>query len=165
MKRRRPKRTQPGMTYGLLDVLMASNSQPMPAEHRRHQLTCMWEGLAALERDAHPTLDDWRVCSDAVNLMETMVRTMRLAQDPQGLLQDAVNALAGAGRRYQGGMPLRLDAPGMQAVRAVLADYAEVLDAIPHRQALQAHVLTERRIRQILAGNHEQHDQVEVMSL
>lgn len=164
MKRRRTRRATPGMTYRLLDVLMASDSAPMPAENRRHQLTRMWEGLAALERDPQPTLDDWRVCSDAVNLMETLVCTMGLAEDPQGLLQDAVNALAGAGRRYRGGMALRLDAAGMQAVRAVLADYAELLDVISHRQAVQAHLLTERRIREILTGKRQPHD-IEVMSL
>ncbi|MBL0918015.1 MAG: hypothetical protein IBJ14_04890 [Hydrogenophaga sp.] len=164
MKRRRTRRTAPAQTYRLLDVLMASDSEPMPAESRRHQLTRMWEGLAALERDPQPSLDDWRVCSDAVNLMETLVCTMQLAEDPQGLLQDAVTALAAAGRRHLGGMALRLDAPGIRAVRAVLADYAEVLDAISHRQALQAHALTERRIRDILAGKGRPHD-VGVMSL
>lgn len=160
MKRRRT--IQP--TYGLLRVIMASSTEPMPVAKRTHQLTRMWEGLAALERAPAPTIDDWRLCSDAVNLMETLVRTMGVADDASGLLDDAMAALAGAGRRHRGGMALRLDAPGMQAVRAVLEDYAELLEQLPERTVLEAHRLTERRIREILAGKRQPHD-VEVMDL
>lgn len=161
MKRRRTTLTP---TYGLLRVIMASATEPMPAAKRTHQLTRMWEGLAALERAPTPTIDDWRLCSDAVNLMETLVRTMRVAQDSSGLLEDAVAALAGAGRRHRGGMALRLDAPGIQAVRAVLEDYAELLEQLPERTVIEAHRLTERRIREILAGKRQPHD-IEVMDL
>ena len=57
--RRRP-------TYTHWDELMASNVDPTPEDKRRHQLTRMWQGLRALEQDAAPTPDDWRVVSDAV---------------------------------------------------------------------------------------------------
>lgn len=160
MKHRR--QIQP--TYGLLRVIMASATEPMPAPKRTHQLTRMWEGLAALERAPAPTIDDWRLCSDAVNLMETLVRTMGVADDASGLLDDAMAALAGAGRRHRGGMALRLDAPGIQAVRAVLEDYAELLEQLPERTVIEAHRLTERRIREILAGKRQPHD-IEVMDL
>lgn len=152
-------------TYSLLQVMMASDAEPMPLAKRTHQLTRMWAGLAALERDPRPTLDDWRVCSDAVNLLETMVRTMGVASDPGGLLDDAVNALGAAGRRYQGGMPLRLDAPGIQAVRACLEDYAALLEQLTERVVIKAHRATEKRIRDVLAGRRRRHDVVEVMDL
>lgn len=162
MKRSHRRRSAP--TYGLLHVMFASPTEPMPLAKRTHQLTRMWEGLAALERAPAPTTEDWRLCSDALNLMETLVRSMGVAEDASGLLDDAMRALAGAGRRHVGGMALRLDAPGIQAVRAVLEDYAELLEQLPERTVLEAHRLTEKRIREILAGRRRPHD-MEVIAL
>jgi uncharacterized protein YyaL (SSP411 family) len=150
-------------TYNAIDILLASPTDPMPADKRRHQLNRMWQGLAALETAPEPSTDDWRVCSDAVNLLETLVE-MGVCQDSSGLLMDAVTALAQAGQRYKKGHALRLTGQGMQSVRAVLEDYAEVLEQIPHRTALDAHRRTERRIHEISTGKKKPHD-VEVMKL
>lgn len=89
--RNRARRRRP--TYTLLDVLQASATQPLPQAKRTHQLTRMWQGLRALEQDAAPTPDDWRVVSDAVNLLETLVDTLRVAQDASGLLPGALPTL------------------------------------------------------------------------
>lgn len=146
-------------TYGLLDTLFAAPDAPMPAEKRRHQLTRMYGGLHALETAAQPAPDDWRVVSDAVNLMETLVKDMRLCEDASGLLEDAVAALALAGARHlETGAPIRLDGPGIQAVRAVLADYASVLETLSERAMTECHRLTEIRILQINAGHKRPHD-------
>lgn len=152
-------------TYTLLDEISASHTAPMPAEFRRHQLTRMWSGLAALETAPEPSSDDWRVVSDAVNLMETFIREMNICQDPGGLLNDAVTAMALAGKRkvYQG-KAIRLDGPGIQATRAILEDYADLLDVLPHRTVVRCHRMTERRVRKVLAGIKESHD-VEVIDL
>lgn len=151
-------------TYTLLHVLQASPTEPMPAASRQHQLTRMWQGLASLETAAQPSNDDWRVCSDAINLMETLV-DMCVCEDASGLLRDAVAALAVAGARHlEQRVPIRLSGPGMQAVRAVLEDYAEVLETVPHRTAIEAHRRTERRISGILRGKRLPHD-VQVMGL
>lgn len=152
-------------TYTLIDEMMASPTEIMPAASRMHQLTAMWQGLRAIELDANPTRDDWRVCSDAVNLMETLVLEMKVTEDMQGLLMDAVTALAKAGQRHKKtGAPIRLDAAGIKAVRAVLEDYATMLEAIPHRTMIRCHRLTEKRIREVLRGKRRAHD-VEVMDL
>lgn len=150
-------------TYSALDILMASPMEPTPADKRLHQLSRMWQGLAALETAPAPSTDDWRVCSDAVNLLETLV-DMGVCEDGSGLLMDAITALAQAGQRHIKGQPLRLSGQGMQAVRAVLEDYAAVLEQIPHRTALEAHRRTERRIHEISSGRRKPHD-VEVMKL
>lgn len=151
-------------TYTHLHVLFASPTAPMPQAARTHQLTRMWQGLAALETATTTTPDDWRVCSDAVNLMETLV-DMRVCEDTQGLLRDAVTALALAGARHmEQGHPIRLSGTGIQAVRAVLEDYASVLDQAPHRTVLEAHRRTERRIQAIYRGQKRPHD-IEVIDL
>jgi hypothetical protein len=150
-------------TYTKLDLTLASPTEPMPLDKRTHQLTRMWGGLAAIERAAAPSTDDWRVCSDAVNLMESLVAA-GWVDDAQGLLADAVQALAQAGRRHLAGHAIRLDANGIQAVRAVLEDYAAALAQIDHRSMLYAHRATELRIWQIQKGRKRPHD-VEVMAL
>ena len=172
--KRKPKPTYL-YTYTQWDLLLASPTEPMPEASRRHQLTRMWGGLAAIERGAAPSTDDWRVCSDAVNLMETLVthnngwwRISRdeLVQikDDSGLLPDAVQALAMAGRRHLAGSAIRLDAAGIQSVRAVLEEYAALLESMPELIMLKVHRLTEARIREIHAGRKRPHD-VEVMAL
>lgn len=150
-------------TYSALDVLMASATEPMPKANRLHQLTRMYCGLHAIETAPEPTTDDWRVCSDAVNLMETLVE-MRVVEDSSGLLMEAITALAMAGKRHRAGGHIRLDAPGIKAVRAVLEDYAAVLEQAPARTMMQAHRRTEKRIHDILAGRKRPHD-CEVMDL
>jgi hypothetical protein len=153
----------PGVTYTLLDQITASPTHPMPDALRVHQLTRMYGGLRAIEQAEQPQIDDWRVCSDAVNLMETLVQHGHV-QDDSGLLIDAVSALAQAGRRHRGGDQLRLDGAGIAAVRAVLEDYASAMEQLPHRVMVHCHRATERRIREIAAGRRQAQD-VEVMSL
>ncbi len=162
-RKRRPTRPAVATHYTHWHELLASPTEPMPQASRTHQLTMMWSGLAAIETAQEPTTDDWRVCSDAVNLLETLIE-MGVCQDETGLLQDAIRALAEAGRRHRAGGAIRLDGAGIQAVRAVLEDYAEVLEQIPHRTAITAHRRTEKRIQAILRGRGLPHD-VEVMEI
>jgi len=161
MTRRKPHR--PAAHYSVLSVLLASPTAPMPESRRLHQLTAMYEGLAALEQGQQPTTGDWRVCSDAVNLMETLILQGQVT-DADGLLMDAITALAKAGRRNLAGGQIRLDGPGIAAVRAILADYSTVLASLPERSMVQCHRDTERRLREIMAGKRLPHD-VEVVSI
>lgn len=149
--------------YTLWDILQASPTEPLPAAHITHQLTRMYEGLRALVTAPQPSIDDWRVCSDAVNLMETLV-DMKTVEDASGLLLDAITALAKAGNRYKQGHALRLDAAGINALRSVLEDYDACINALPARTMMQAHRLTEKRIHDILHVRKRPHD-VEVMDL
>ena len=149
-------------TYTLFDEISASSTEPMPALKRTHQLTRMWGGLAALETAATPGADDWRVCSDAVNLMETLV-LMGEAADPDGLVDACAQALAQAGRRHkEQGAALRLTGPGLKDLRGVLEDYAEALGTLPARVMVRCHRLTEKRIRAIQRGQQQPHDIVVV---
>lgn len=75
-----------------------------------------------------------------------------------------MNAMAMAGKRGYQGQQIRLDGPGIRAVRAVLEDYAECLEQLSHRTMVRCHRLTERRIREILAGKRKPHD-VEIISI
>jgi len=146
-------------TYGLLDTLFARPDVPMPEDRRRHQLTRMYGGLHAIETAPAPTPDDWRVVSDAVNLMETLVLDMRICEDASGLLPDAVAALALAGARHlETGAAIRLNAQDIHIVRAVLADYSAMLETLSERTMTECHRRTERRVAEIHAGKSRPHD-------
>jgi hypothetical protein len=173
MKKQKPKRTVYVYRYTLFDVMLASPSQPLAEHLQRHQLTRMHQGLEAMEKAPTPTTEDWRVVSDAVNIMETLVNNGPWFDcdgdpveitDASGLLQDAVTAMAMAGKRHKAGGNIRLDGAGIQAVRAVLEDYTDLLEVLPARTMIKAHRETERRIHEILAGKKKPHD-VEVMDL
>lgn len=153
---KKPRRWRP--TYGLLDRLMASPTEPMPTERARNQLTNMHLALGEIERGFEPTAGDWRQLADAVNLMETFVE-MGIAIDTSGLLRQAVAALAIAGARHlQDGQPLRLTGAGIQAVRAILADYTMCLEELPERVIVEAHRQTEIRVRAVLEGRARPED-------
>lgn len=151
-------------TYTKWHELFASPVNPLPESDRVHHLTMMWQALASLTTGAAPTNEDWRMCSDAVNLMETFVLEMKICTDESGLLMDAITALAMAGVRNLEGKPLRLDGPGIYAIRCILEDYAALLEVLPHRTVVQCHRITERRMQAILRGRRQPHD-IEVTEL
>jgi hypothetical protein len=151
--------------YTIWDEMMASADQPLPVEKRTYQLSRMYEGLHALETAEKPTRDDWRCVSDTVNLIETLVLEMGVCEDSDGLLDDAVQALAIAGNRHiKTGAPIRLDGKGIQAVRSILKDYADLLEVLPARTMIRCHRLTEKRIHGILTGKKKPHD-VEIVNV
>jgi hypothetical protein len=136
---------------------MASPTEPLPVEKRMFQLTRMFEGLSALEKDPAPTYDDWKVVSDALNMMETLL-VMGQVEDPDNLIGDAASALAKAGNRSLKGHPIRLDGSAIQLIRAILQDYCDVLDNLPARTMIQAHRQTESRVTKIIQGKSKPHD-------
>jgi uncharacterized protein YyaL (SSP411 family) len=145
------------LTYSQLDVLMASPDKPTPEFKRNHQLTRMWQGLHELETSPSPTVNDWTVVSDAVNMMETLL-VMGWVQDPDDTRTAAMGAMAEAGRRHQEGHALRLTGQGMQIIRGILEDYADALEQLSHRVMIVAHRKTEQRLHEILDGKVQPHD-------
>ena len=150
--------------YTLLDALMAHATAPMAPAKYSTQLIKMWDALAAIESAPAPTRDHWRLCSDAINLMESLL-VMGHIDDQGGTLPTAVLAMAEAGRRtHTTGLAIRLSGPGITAVRTVLEGYAQTLAHLPERTMIQAHRATESRIRAIQCGRGRAHD-VEVVVL
>lgn len=169
---RKTARRQAPTTYSFMRELMASPTQPTPDAKRTDQLTLLWVALDNVETGHKPTMLDWRMCSDAVNMLETLTlhngghwldchgNTVHIA-DQSGLLLDAIAALVSAGDRFNAHGAVRLDGAGIQAVRAVLEDYAALLEVLPERAFVKAHRLTEKRVNDLLAGRNKQsHDYV-----
>lgn len=187
--RRKPHPQHPKLVYTLMDELTASPSQPMPERNRTHQLRRMADALHELMHAPAPSTTAWRVVSDAVNLLETLVQhgeapvrdvatgkviashwrdcdgdPVEIA-DTSGLLADAIAAMAKAGQRMFDGHPLRLDGPGIAAVRAVLEDYRTALNTLPARTMVRCHRATEKRIRQIFGRIDHLPDGVHVVAV
>ena len=144
-------------TYSLLDEMMASASHPLPAEKIQHQLSRMYQGLHSLETAEQPTMDDWQVVSDAVNMLETFVEK-DICEDQTGLLTDAVSAMAQAGRRHIQHGVIRLDAKGIATIRAVLEDYAGLIEVLPARVMIHCHRKTEMKLHDIIKGKAKPND-------
>jgi hypothetical protein len=67
-------------------------------------------------------------------------------------------------KTHLAGGQIRLDGPGIHAIRALLEDYTSALETLTERAMIQCHRDTEIRIRDILAGRKQPHD-VEVINL
>ena len=145
--------------YSLMDELLASATEPMPAASQNYQLTRIYQGLTALESATEPTVNDWHLVADGYNMMETLVLEMKVCVDACGLLQDASRAMYLAGQKHLAGGSLRLAGDGAKAVRAVVEDYAEVIAQVPHRLMIKCHRLTEKRVQRIKTGQPQPHDQ------
>ena len=148
----------------------ASPFTPMSYADCQYQLIQMRGALVDLEYGADPTDESWRIISDAINLLETLVRhgqypikdesglvvashwpgfgmnVMVEVGDKSGLLQDAIGGMLKADELAKQGLPLRLDASGLVAVKAVLEDYFEALRTLPARTMIRCHRATEIRI-------------------
>lgn len=146
-------------TYTLLDVLKADPDNPLPIEKRMYQLQNMWEALDNLEKADKPTIRDWESVADAVNMMEAL-RDMGVVQDPDQIVEQAIEALGKAGFRSMKGANIRLDGPGIQLMRGVLEDYCDALEALPERTMIRAHRHAERRVREMIKGKKRKTDVV-----
>ena len=150
--------------YDLLARLRAPGDAPMPPDLVRHNLTAIHLSLEAIER-GDPKPEDARVMSDVVNLVDAM-REMALADDPEGVLLAATASLARAfDRHLLEGAPLRLDGPGLQALRQIIATWEEALAALSHRQVLTIHAHVDKRIRAILAGREPARKDMKVVAI
>lgn len=159
------------MTYSLMDEIMAAKDKPLPEFKIQHQLSRMRNGLHNLETAEKPTNDDLQVVSDAINMIETLTLTNNgwwidcdgdpvQITDSSGLLQDAVSAIAQAGRRHFEHGVIRLDAKGILTIRAVLEDYESLIQVLPARVMIHCHRRVEKRLQEIMIGKAKPHDVV-----
>lgn len=172
-RKRTPAKTIYVMRYTLLDEMMASATRPIEYEKRARQTTAMRDGFERILHAPTPGTDDWRLCSDAVNMVETFINRKTWLgcdgqpvdiEDTSGLLIDAITALAKAGERHKKGGAIRLDAAGIKAVHAILDDYEALIATLPARAVIACHRATEKRIHEILRGKRKPHD-VEICAI
>lgn len=145
--------------YTLWDELMADAVKPLPLAHRLYTIGGMQQALDSIKRDPQPSVLDWRVLSDMVNLMNTLVDMGELL-DARDLLDDAHRAMSIAAAHHKAGRALRFDGPGVQAMDALFADYTTVVNELPARVLIRCHRATEKRMRAIHKGHVRSTDQI-----
>jgi hypothetical protein len=143
----------------MLDAMMASPTEPLPIEKRMYQLQAMWQALENIEKADKPTIRDWETVADAINMMEAL-RDIGAVQDPDGALDDAIEAMGKAGYRSLGGANIRLDGSALNLMRGILEDYCEALNVLPARTMISAHRYAEKRIQSMLKGKKRKNDVV-----
>lgn len=150
-KRARPRHPQFKPPYSAMAVMFASTTQPLSQEQRDYQLGIMRRSLHQLQFAEHPTPDNWRDCSDAINVMDTFLG-LGWCQDPDGLLQDAIDGMKRAAALAKAGKSMRLDSDGVAAMNAILDDYEACLAAISARSVMEAYNQTVEQIWAIQRG-------------
>ncbi len=123
--------------FTLTDVLLASPTQPMPAADARQRHAATVHHLEQLATAPAPSPLDWRTVAMAGNVLEILLE-QGVAQDPDGLLREAFDAMRAAARRHTTAGVIRFSGPELRAVRAMVRDWGEILEMCPHRTLLQA---------------------------
>lgn len=146
--------TRKRSTYRPRSVISDPLSLLRPATQQQRGAV-MLRFLSALEsvaRGEHPGEDEWRDLADAVNTIETLTLSMRKldAAEVMPIVNAAIAAMVGAARRFKAGQGMRLDAPGLQALRDVVDVYRQCLEGLTEREMSMAQAETQRRMHALL---------------
>lgn len=128
---------------------------PASADKRERLMGTLRSALEGIARGTHPGEEDWRLLSDAVNLVETMEMRGNLDRgDTTVVMTAALKGMVLAAERYRAGKGMRMDGEGMQAMRQVLDIYEQTLEGLPERETVQIMIETQRRVSAVLAGRN-----------
>jgi hypothetical protein len=151
--------------FTLMDEMLASPTEPMPADDAASRVAAALHHLERLATEPAPNVMEWRVCAMVGNFMEVLLE-LGIAQDPDGLLVDAFAALrAAAERNLRAGKTIRLTGPGLVAIRGLIRDFAEILEQAPHRTIIRAFRETDKRVRSLDRGGRRPSDYVAQVGL
>ena len=153
----RPRAYNKPAGYSFMDALFASPTEPMPVETQNLYFELILSALEEIEGDL--SIPHWNALSEMVNIMQTLV-IHGFCEDTEGLVEDAIAALASAGRCHLQGIALRVGLSEQNSVRAIAADFMDIVKAIPHRDMVRLHRATQVRIQ-----NYRNKRDVEIIDL
>jgi hypothetical protein len=140
-----------------MDAMMASPDHPMKAQRRDYQMMIIRTSLASIERAENPSTDDWKIISQAINMMEMLVE-MGFAKDEDGLIKDAIDAMASSAQRYKDKKVMRFSGNEMKVIRGIIDDYQTMIENLDERTMIHCHRKTEIRLQEILSGKKRSTD-------
>ena len=126
----------------LLNPLAAM--QPAPKAQRDAVMLRFTTALQEIASGRHPGEAEWRDLSDAINTVETLALHLRKLEPSE--VMPTVNAA----KRFQAGQGMRVDGPGLEALRDVLAIYEQCMEGLTEREMSQAQAETQRRVNALL---------------
>jgi hypothetical protein len=142
MKPTKPKPFIP--TYGMLAVMMASPTEPMPSFMRNENMDLLNKCIKSITEGDNPTPDDWRWICDCIHIMNELVHA-GIAQDEYKTIDCAVKAMQDTARRASEGKPIRLDGYAIMVIKGVIEDYQTALEEVPHRTIVQCRRAVEKQ--------------------
>lgn len=134
--------------------------RPADPARRNAVLLRFLSALESMARGEHPGEAEWRDVSDAINTVETLALTLRKleATEVMPVVSTAIAAMVGAANRFKAGQGMRLDAPGLQALRQVIDVYRQCLEGLTEREMAMAQAETQRRVHQLLKTRNPTHE-------
>lgn len=126
-----------------------------PRDQIRDECLRMNTALTMLAVHQMPGQSEWLALADAVNFVETLIADMhRVSPEVFPLVEAATLAMTAAARRLREGKSqgVRLDGPGLQAVRAVAAIYEQCLTELTAAEVERMRQITSTRVQAHLAG-------------
>ena len=139
------------LTYSVMDAMLASPDRPMKKENKTFQMMVIKTSLYSIERAEKPSVEDWKIISQAINMMEMLVE-MGFANDEEGLINDAVEAMSTAAQRYKDKSVMRFTGKEMKIIRGIIDDYQTMVENLDERTMIYCHRKTEMRLQDILNG-------------
>lgn len=127
---------------------------PLPREVRERFVLRAYTALESLiSGKSGNDVEAWRDLADVVNVTETLSWHLKKL-DPKALIYtEAANvAMRASQQRYKEGKSLRLDYQGIEAMRAVLQIYEQVLTHLTERQVEEAFKKTADEVRRLIAS-------------
>ncbi len=136
--------------------------RPANPQQRAQVLLRFLSALDSMARGEHPGEAEWRDLSDAINTVETLAMTLQKIDEFEVMptVNAAIAAMVGAANRFKAGKGMRLDAPGLQALRSVVDIYAQCLDGLTEREMAMAQAETQRRVNLLLHSRKQTHEVV-----
>lgn len=132
--------------------------RPAPKQKTERVMVRFLTALDAMANGQHPGLEEWRDLSDVVNTIETLALHMGklIPSEVMPAVTAATEAMAKAGARYREGKTMRLDGPGLQALRDLVHAYGVCLEGLTEMEMAQAQAETQRRVNAILRAKPSQ---------
>lgn len=125
--------------------------QVAPKAKRDRVMLNFHTALEAIAAGQHPGEEEWRSLSDAINTLETMVLMGKLLDhEVMPLVDQAIAGMVGAAKRYRAGQGMRLDGPGLLALRQVIDVYDQCLQGFTEAEMAKAQQETQNRLNAML---------------
>lgn len=132
--------------------------RPASKEQRDSVMLKFLTALHELSNGQDPGVEEWRSLSDCVNSVETLATRLEKldAAEVMPIVNAAIAGMVAASNRFKAGKGMRLDAAGLDALRDVVDIYGQCLESLTEREMALAQQETQRRVNEILSGNHSQ---------
>lgn len=138
-------------------ALTASKTTAIPKTQQDDILTRLEGALANLREAPTPSKWAWRDLTDMVNFLQSLIE-LGWATDESGHIEAAKEALYRSSRALEDHGTIRLDGPGLSAMREVIDQFTDLLGQLSAHSYWMAVRHTKQRIQRLLLGGKKQGD-------